>query len=71
LYPEGPATGNLDQGFPWFSSIPEQILSCPPPQLSRCSACFTCSPTCRKALLKFSPLCITMSTSQRFIFFTS
>jgi hypothetical protein len=27
LYPEGLATGNLDQGFPWFSSILEEMLS--------------------------------------------
>jgi hypothetical protein len=24
---EGPATGQLDQGFPWFSSVLEQMLS--------------------------------------------
>jgi hypothetical protein len=23
---EGPATGQLDQGFPWFSSVLEQML---------------------------------------------
>jgi hypothetical protein len=28
LHSEGPATGKLDQGFPWFSLVPEQILSC-------------------------------------------
>jgi hypothetical protein len=27
LHPEGPATGQLDQGFPWFSLVPEQMLS--------------------------------------------
>jgi hypothetical protein len=27
LHPEGPATGHLDQGFPWFSLVPEQMLS--------------------------------------------
>jgi hypothetical protein len=27
LHPEGPATGHLDQGFLWFSSILQQMLS--------------------------------------------
>jgi hypothetical protein len=27
LHSEGPATGQLDQGFPWFSLVPEQMLS--------------------------------------------
>jgi hypothetical protein len=27
LHPEGPATGQLDQAFPWFSLVPEQMLS--------------------------------------------
>jgi hypothetical protein len=30
LHPEGPATGQLDQGFPWFSLVPEKMLSCYP-----------------------------------------
>jgi hypothetical protein len=27
LHPESPATDQLDQGFPWFSMVPEQMLS--------------------------------------------
>jgi hypothetical protein len=27
LHPEGPATGQLNQGFPWFSLVPQQMLS--------------------------------------------
>jgi hypothetical protein len=27
LHPVSPATGQLDQSFPWFSLIPEQMLS--------------------------------------------
>jgi hypothetical protein len=26
LHPEVPATGQFDQGFPWFSLVPEQML---------------------------------------------
>jgi hypothetical protein len=26
LHPEGLATGQLDQGFPWFSLVQEQIM---------------------------------------------
>jgi hypothetical protein len=27
FHPEGPATGQLNLAFPWFSSIPEQMLT--------------------------------------------
>jgi hypothetical protein len=27
LHPEGPATGQLEQDFPWLSLVPEQMLS--------------------------------------------
>jgi hypothetical protein len=36
LHPEGPATGQLDQGFPWFSLVPEQMLSWYPNSTLRC-----------------------------------
>jgi hypothetical protein len=36
LHPEGPATGQLDQGFPWFSLLPEQMLSWYPNSTLHC-----------------------------------
>jgi hypothetical protein len=36
LHPEGPETGQLDQGFPWFSLVPEQMLSWYPNSTLRC-----------------------------------
>jgi hypothetical protein len=42
LHPEGPAAGQLDQGFLWFSLVLEQMLSWYP--IPRFTACFTCSP---------------------------
>jgi hypothetical protein len=27
LHPEGPATEQRNQGFPWFFMVPEQVLS--------------------------------------------
>jgi hypothetical protein len=36
LHPEGPATGQLDQGFPWFSLVSEQMLSWYPNSTLHC-----------------------------------
>jgi hypothetical protein len=36
LHPEGPATGQLDHGFPWFSSVPGKTLSWYPNSTSQC-----------------------------------
>jgi hypothetical protein len=36
LHPEGPAAGQLDQGFPWFSLVPEQMLSWGPNSTLHC-----------------------------------
>jgi hypothetical protein len=36
LHPEGPATGQLDQGFQWFSLVPEQMLSWYPNSTLHC-----------------------------------
>jgi hypothetical protein len=36
LHSEGPATGQLDQGFPWFSSVPEQMLGWYPHSTLHC-----------------------------------
>jgi hypothetical protein len=36
LHPEGPATGQLDQRFPWFSLVPEQMLSWYPHSTLQC-----------------------------------
>jgi hypothetical protein len=42
LHTERPATGQLDQNFPRFSFVPEQMLI--GIQIPFCTACFTCSP---------------------------
>jgi hypothetical protein len=36
LHPEGPETGQIDQGFPWFSLVPEQMLSWYPNSTLHC-----------------------------------
>jgi hypothetical protein len=36
LHLEGPAIGQLDQGFPWFPLVPEQMLSWYPNSTLHC-----------------------------------
>jgi hypothetical protein len=36
LHPEGPATGQLDQVFQWFSLVPEQMVSWYPNSTLHC-----------------------------------
>jgi hypothetical protein len=36
MHPDGPATGRLDQSFPWFPSVLEQMLSLYPKSTSLC-----------------------------------
>jgi hypothetical protein len=43
LHPEGAETVQLNQGFLWFSLVPEQMLSWKY-QIPHCTACFPCSP---------------------------
>jgi hypothetical protein len=42
--PEGPATGHLDTGFPWFSWVLEQMLRWFPFMFQVAATCFSCSP---------------------------
>jgi hypothetical protein len=37
LHPEGPATDQLDQGFPWFTLVPEQMLNWYPNSTLHCN----------------------------------
>jgi len=42
-YSEGPATGHLDAGFPWFPSVYKQMLKWFP-RFQVATTCFSCSP---------------------------
>jgi hypothetical protein len=43
MHPEGPATGHLDTGIPWFSSVFKQMPRWFP-RFQVATACFSCSP---------------------------
>jgi len=43
-YPEGPVTGHLGTGFPWFSCVWKRMLRWFP-SLKVPTACFSCSPS--------------------------
>jgi hypothetical protein len=57
-YPEGPATGHLDTGFPWFPCVYKRTLRWFP-TLRVAAACFSCSPLDLNFL---EPYCIFMYT---------
>jgi len=42
-YSEGPATGHLDTGFPWFPCVHKQMLRWFP-KFQVATTCFSCSP---------------------------
>ena len=42
-YSEGPATGHLDTGFPWFPCVYKQMIRWFP-KLQVATTCFSCSP---------------------------
>jgi len=67
-YPEGPVTGHLDTGFPWFPCVYKRMLRWFP-SLQVASTCFSCSPPDLNYLVTFfSYLCtckITTATGQQ------
>ena len=56
-YPEGPANGHLDTGFPWFPSVYNQMLR-RLPTFQVATTCFLCSPPDFNLLVTNSIFCI-------------
>ena len=56
-YSEGPATGHLDKGFPWFPYIYKQMLTWFP-RFQVATTCFSCSPPDSNLLVTNFIFCI-------------
>ena len=56
-YSEGPATGHLDTGFPWFPCVYKQMLRWFP-RLQVATTCFSCSPLDLNLLVNNFMFCI-------------
>ena len=56
-YSEGPATGHLDTGFPWFPCVYKQMLRWFP-KFQVATTCFSCSPPYLNLLVTNFMVCI-------------
>jgi hypothetical protein len=56
-YSEGPATGHLDTGFPWFPCVYKQMLRWFP-RFQVATTCFSCSPPDLNSVVTNFTFCI-------------